>query len=93
MAAAVPVSAAVPPDPAEDSWVDNPNVGSFNTVTKVGQEIFENKTKGLKEENGLTATNKDAQAIRCFLEDRAPDLGKVVTRIPIKYDAHGDPTE
>ena len=85
--------AEVPPAPATDSWVNNPNVGNFNPGTKSGQAIFENNTKGLKEYKRLTATNKDAQAIRCFLEDRAPDLGKVVTRIPIKYDAHGDPTE
>ena len=60
--------AAVPTAPAADSWVDNPNVGNFNPVTKAGQRILERKKKGLKEENRLTATKKDAQAIRRFLE-------------------------
>ena len=59
--------AAVPPAPAANSWVNNPNFGKFNPVTKIGQTIFEKKTKGLKEENRLTATKKDSQAIRCFL--------------------------
>ena len=85
--------AAVPLAPAADSWVDNPNVGNFNPGTKAGQEIFEKKTQGLKEKNRLKATNKDAQAIRRFLENKASDLGKVVTRIPSTYDAAGDPTE
>ena len=85
--------AAVPPAPATDSWVDNPNVGHFNKGTKSGQEIFEKNTKGIKEENHLTATKKDAQAIRRLLENKAPELGKVVTRIPITYDAFGYPTE
>ena len=60
--------AAVPPAPAADSWVDNTNVGNFNPGTKSVQENFENKTKGLKEENRLKATKKDAQAIHRFLE-------------------------
>ena len=85
--------AAVTPSPAANSWVDNPNVGNFNQGTKLGQEIFENKTKCLKEENHLTATKKDAQAIYRFLENKTPALGKVITRITITYDAVGDPTE
>ena len=71
--------AAVPPAPAADSWVDNLNVGNFNPGTKAGQAIFEKKTKGLMEENRITATKKDANAIHCFLENKAPYLGKVVT--------------
>ena len=84
---------AVPPAPAADSWVDNSNVGNFNPGTKSGLAIFEKKTKGLKEENRLTATNKDAQAIHRFFENKYLALGKVVTQIPIKSDANGDPTE
>ena len=38
---------AVPPAPAANSWVDNPNVGRFNPGKKSGQEIYEKKTKGL----------------------------------------------
>ena len=64
--------AAVPPAPAADSWVDNTNVGNFNLGTKAGQEIFEKKTKSLKEENRLTATKKDAQDISRLLENKAP---------------------
>ena len=63
MTAAVPVAAAVPPSPAAKSWVYNPNVGNINPGKKVGQAIFEKKIKVLKEENRLTATKKDAQAI------------------------------
>ena len=84
---------SVPPAPAADSWVDNPNVCNINPGTKSGQAILEKNTKGLKEENRLTATKKDAQAIHCFLENKAPELGKVVTRTPITYDAVRDPTE
>ena len=85
--------AAVPPAPAADRWVDNPNVGNFNPGKKSGQVIFKKKTKSLKEENILAATKKDAQAIRRFLENKALALGKVITQIPIVYDAIGDPTE
>ena len=85
--------AEVPPAPEADSWVDNPNVCNLNKGTKLGQNVFENKTKGLKEENRLTATKKDAQSILSFLENKAPALGKVFTRIPITYDAGGNPTE
>ena len=55
--------AAVPPAPAADSWVDNTNVGNFNPGTKSVQENFENKTKGLKEDNRPTSKNKGAQSI------------------------------
>ena len=85
--------AAVPPALAADSWVDNPNVGNFNPGTKSGQAIIEKKTNGLNEENRLTATKKDAQAIGHLLENKSPELAKVVTQIPIKYYALGDPTE
>ena len=85
--------AAPPPAQAADSWVDNPNFVNFNPGTKAGQSIFEKKTKGLKEENCLTATKKDTRAIRIFLENKSPALGKVVTRIPVKYDAVRDSTE
>ena len=85
--------AAVPPAPAADSWVDNTNVGNFNLGTKAGQEIFEKKTKSLKEENRLTATKKDAQDISRLLENKAPWLGKVITWISITYDAVGDTNE
>ena len=71
--------AAVPPAPAADSWVDNPNVGNFNPGKKEGQEIFENNTKDIKEENRLTATNKDAQAIPLLFENKALEAGKIVT--------------
>ena len=83
----------VPPALAADSWVDNPNVGNFNPGTKAGQAIIEKKTKGLNEENRLTATQKDAQAIGNLLGNKSPALAKVVTRIPIKYSALGYPTE
>ena len=85
--------AAVLPDPAEDSWVDNPNVGHFDPGAKAGQAIFEKNTKGLKEENRITETKKDAQFIRRFLVNKSLALGKFVTRIPIAYDAVRDPTE
>ena len=56
--------AAVPPAPSAEIWVDNPNVGNLNPGTKPRQEFFENKTKGLQEENRITATKKDSQDIR-----------------------------
>ena len=85
--------AEVPPAPAVDSWVDNPNVCNINPGTKSGQAIFEKKTKGFKKQNVLTAPKKDAQASCYFLEQKAPALGKVFTRIPITYDAVRDPTK
>ena len=84
---------AVPLAQAAESWVDNPNVGNFNPGKKSGQEIFENNTKGIKEEKRLTTTKKDAQAILCLLENKYPALVKVITRIPNTYDAVRDPTE
>ena len=71
MTAAIQVAASVPPAPEAESWIDNPNVGHFNPGTKSRQEIFENNTKGLKEYKRLTATDKDAQAIRHLLENKA----------------------
>ena len=84
---------AVLPSPAADSWVENSNIGNFNPETKPGHEIFEKKTKVLKEYNRLTATKNHDQSICCFLENKAPSLGKVLTQILITYDAVGDPTE
>ena len=86
------MAAAVPPASAAEIWVDNPNFGNLNPGTKEGQTIFENKTKTPKDKNRPTATKKYDQAIRRFLENKAPDLGKFVTRIPIKCDARGAPT-
>ena len=83
---------AVPPALAADIWVYNPNVCCFTPRTKAGHEILEKKTKGLKEQNRLIATKKDDQAILRFLENKAQDLVKVVTRTPLTYDAVGDPT-
>ena len=71
--------AAVPPTPAAESSVYNPNVGNINPVKKSGQTIFENYKKGLNEENRLTATKKDSWAICCFLNNKSPALGKFVT--------------
>ena len=71
--------AAVPPAPSAEIWVDNPNVGNLNTGTKPRQEFFEKKTKGLKEENRLTATKKDSQDIRRFLGNKSRALGKFIT--------------
>ena len=85
--------ASVPPALAPDSWVYNQNVGNFNPGTKAGQAVFKRNTKGLKEKNCLTETDRNAQAISHLLENKAPALGKVVTRISITYDAFGDPTE
>ena len=85
--------AEIPPAPAAEIWLDNPNVGNFNPGKKLGQEIFEKKTKGLKEEKRLAETKKDAQAICSFLGNKSPALGKFVTRIPIKYNARRDTTE
>ena len=87
------MAAAVPPASAAETWVDNLNVCNFNPGKKSGQAVFEKKRKGLKGENRLIATKKDAQAILRFLENKAPDLGKVVTQIPIKYDARRVPTK
>ena len=64
--------AAVPPALAAGVWFDHPNFGNFDPGTNLGQVIFEKNTKGLKGENRLTATNKDSQAIRHFLENKSP---------------------
>ena len=69
----------VTPAPAWDSCVDNPSVGNFNLGKKSGQANFEEKTKSFNEENRLTATDKDAQVIFLFLENKAQSLGKFVT--------------
>ena len=71
--------AAVTPAPTADNCIYNPNVINFNTGTKAGQEVFENNIKGLKEENRLTATKKNARVIRRFLENKYKELGKLIT--------------
>ena len=60
---------------------------------KQGRQFPKRRQKVSKEENCLTATKKDAQAIRRFLVNKSLALGKFVTRIPIAYDAVRDPTE
>ena len=48
---AVAVAVAVP-----KTWHVNPYHGKFNPSTKVGQAIFEKKTKGLPGDERFTAT-------------------------------------
>ena len=71
------VSVAVP-----ETWHVNPYHGKFNPSTKAGQAIFENKTKGLPEDERFTATKKDSQGIRRLLQAKYSSLGAVVTRVP-----------
>ena len=78
--------------PPAEVWSVNPLIGNFNPGTKTGQAIFEKKTKGLPAGSRFTATKKDAQAIRRFLQGKSATLGEVVTRIPVAFDGAGLPT-
>ena len=72
-----------------ETWHVNIYHGKFNPSTKVGQAIFEKKTKGLPADERFTATKKYPQGIHCLLQAKYSSLGAVVTRVPQEYDGAG----
>ena len=74
-------------------WCEHPYHGDFNPGTKSGKAISAKKTKGLSSDDRFSVTKKDPPDIRRFLIGKQADLGKVVSKIPIAFDAAGDPTE
>ena len=75
-----------------ETWHVNTYHGKFNPSTKVGQAIFEKKTKGLPADERFTATKKDSQGICRLLQAKYSSLGAVVTRVPQEFDAVGNVT-
>ena len=78
---------------APEQWCKNPMYGDFNPGTSHGRDIFSKKTKGLADDKKFNVTTKDAGAICKFLIGKQSSLGKVVTRIPVKFDDAGRPSE
>ena len=75
-----------------ETWHVNTCHGKFEPSTKVGQVIFEKKTKGLPADEHFTATKKYYQVICHLLQAKYSFLGAVVTRVPQEYDAAGNVT-
>ena len=74
---------------ATENFQINPFHGDFNPGTVHGQKIFEQKTKGLPENERLTLTKKDGPNFRRLVESKSGEFGKCVTSIPIEIDNAG----
>ena len=68
-------------------WKTNPFAGDFNPGTKVGHQIFTEKTKGLPEADRLALTKANANLIHSYMSAREANYGGVIRSIPIEWNA------
>jgi hypothetical protein len=68
-------------------WKTNPFAGDFNPGTKVGHQIFTEKTKGLPEADRLALTKANANSIHSYMSARESNYGAVIRSIPIEWNA------
>ena len=74
-------------------WKTDPLHGNFNPGTKLGHQIFLEKTKGLPESDRLELSKENAGAIHQFFRSRHSRLGEIITKIPIERAADGTVTK
>ena len=88
----VPENNPVPPPitvTMTEVWKTNPFAGDFNPGTKIGHQIFTEKTKGLPEADRLALTKANANSIHSYLSAREANFGSVIRSIPIEYNIDG----
>lgn len=81
----------VPPVAAISAEVfkTNPYAGKFNPGTKIGHEIFKEKTKGLKLEDRLDLTKSNSEKLHQYFRARESSMGDTVRRVPIEWNIDG----
>ena len=73
-------------------WLENLAVGNFNPGTKEGAAIFKLKTKN-EHNKKIELTKSNAQLFWSLLQAKEPSFGRIISKIPIKFNANGDPTK
>ena len=68
-------------------WKTNPFAGDFNPGTKIGHQIFTEKTKGLPDSDCLALTKANANLIHSYLAACEANCGGVIRLIPIEWNA------
>ena len=89
MAEAALVAPATAPVVAPEVWKTTPFSGDFNPGTKLGNSIFLEKTKGLQEADRMDLIKKNARKIHQYFQFRETLMGKVISKVPIKYNVDG----
>ena len=89
LAAAAAVAPVAVPFVATEVWKTTPFSGDFNPGSKLGNSIFLEKTKGLPEADRMDLTKKNAQKIHQYFQSRETLMGKVISKVPIEYNADG----
>ena len=84
-AAIVPPAATVP----AEVFKTNPYSGKFNPGTKVGHNIFKEKTKGLKLEDRLDLTKSNSEKLHQYFRARESAMGDTVRSVPIEWNIDG----
>ena len=70
-------------------WKTTPFSGDFNPGTKLGNSIYLEKTKGLKESDRLDLNKRNSQEIHKYLRGREQIMGPVVTQVPVDFNPDG----
>ena len=71
-----------------DEWKSDPLQGDFNPGTKLGKDIFLEKTKGLPENERLELNRKNASQLHRYFRARESRMG-ICIRIPTEFNADG----
>ena len=66
--------------------------GDFNPGTSHGRDSFAKKKQGLADDKKFKTTTKDVGTIHKYLVGKQPSLGKVATRIQVRCNDTGSPT-
>ena len=75
--------------PAAIEWKTDPCHGNFNPGTKLGQSIFQEKTKGLPENSRLELSKSNSSSIHKFFRSKEGQMGAVVSKVPFEYEGDG----
>lgn len=62
-----PVPIMASPAPTAEVWKSDPLQGDFNPGSKIGKDIFLEKTKGLPEDKQYDLTNDNAAKIHAYI--------------------------
>ena len=74
---------------ATTEWKTDPFHGNFNPATKLGHQIYLEKTKGLPASERLELSKGNAADIHKFFRSRQVRMGEIVTKIPTERAADG----
>ena len=81
----IPIMAAA----ANVEWKTDPCHGNFNPGTKIGQSIFQEKTKGLPEASRLELSKSNSSEIHKFFRSKEGQMGALIAKVPFGFEADG----